>query len=244
MDISYLDYLANTRTGVIRNSSVVTKLFFCVCCMAAGLSSKDVYLVGGVCTLLIFLNLISGMQLGKLLHFMIYPLFFSFAFVFMQLFTNPLGAATVLLKAVSSVLSMMLLLITTPFPDLFAFLGLFLPKVLVSSVFFTYRIFFVLLQQLSDALKSMRLRGKFRISRIFFYIKSLANLLGSLFISALDMSERMSVIYAIRGFQGKVYACNRWNRFSWCDAVLLTLGLIVAGIGTVLYYGGVGLWMR
>lgn len=244
MDISYLDYLANTRTGMIRNSSVVTKLFLCICCMAVSLSAGKVFVVGGICAFLILLNLLCGIRMGKLLHFMIYPLFFSLAFVFIRLFQDPFGALLILLKALSAVLSMVLLLITTPFPDLFAFLGLFLPKVLVSSIFFTYRIFFILLQQLSDALKSMRLRGRFRISKILFYLKSLANLLGSLFVRAIDMSERMSVIYAIRGFRGKVYARNRWYYFSWCDAVVLALGIAVACFGIFLGQGGVSLWMK
>ncbi len=238
MDIAFIDYLANTKAGAMRKCGIASKLFLCLSCLSVCLCARSLTVLISVPALLLVFNLISGMPPCRLMHFLFYPVFFSLAFVFMRLFSDPYDAAVILLKATASVLSMVLLLITTPFTDLFSFLGAFLPKVIVSSLFFAYRIFFMLLQKLSDSLKNMRLRGKFGLSHSVFYLKSIAGVLGSVFISAVDMSERMSVIYAIRGFNGRIYTKNSWRRFSAYDILPVLTGIAVICLGIFARPGG------
>lgn len=243
MDISFIDYLANKKAGAMRKCSVATKLFLCISCLVVCLTAKRLSVLLSMFVVLFVLNLSVRMPIAKLLHFMFYPLFFSIAFVFMKLFYDPYGAVVILLKAVTAVLSMLLFLTTTPFTELFSFLGKLFPKVIVSSLFFTYRIFFVLVQKLSDALRTIKLRGGFRLSNLFFYLKSIVSVLGSIFIGAFDMSERMSMIYAIRGFDGKVYAKADWKCFSIFDLALVLFSLAVIGFGIYADLGG-ALWLK
>ena len=235
MDIAYIDYLANQRTGLLRTSNVVSKVLLCVSCMTICLTARLLWPPLGVIALLVVLNLSGGLKPVRLLWVIAYPVFFSLVFLFPRFLTAPAEGLLLLCKAVAAALSMILLVSTTPFTDLFGFLGLFLPKGPVSVLFFCYRIFFIIIDQLSDVLRSMQLRGPFRWRHCFFSLKSLAAALGGILIRALDMAERCSKVYAIRGYRGVIYSSNPITGFGARDLLPLGLSVVVIVGGILLY---------
>lgn len=108
-----------------------------------------------------------------------------------------------LLRGYISVLTVILLSSTTRFPDLLkALQGLGCPKLIIMIMAFMYRYIFVLIDELmrmKQAHDSRTLRYK-RWSEI----RTLANLIGVLFIRAYERAERVYIAMCSRGFTGEI----------------------------------------
>lgn len=109
----------------------------------------------------------------------------------------------VVIKAWLAVLSMILLSATTPLPTLLKGLEqLGLPKLMTMILSFMYRYIFVLQDEV------MRMR-RARDSRNFggrqlWQIKTIGNMIGSLFTRSYERGERVYVAMLARGFQGQI----------------------------------------
>lgn len=114
----------------------------------------------------------------------------------------------VMAKAWLSVLSLSLLVSTTKFTDLlFGFQKLGMPKTMMMVLSFFYRYVFILTDEL------MRLR-RARDSRNFggswsWRIKTIGNMLGTLFIRAYERGERVYSAMASRGFTGEIRTVSK-----------------------------------
>jgi cobalt/nickel transport system permease protein len=114
----------------------------------------------------------------------------------------------VMAKAWLSVLSLSLLVSTTRFTDLlsgFQYLGM--PRTMIMILSFFYRYVFILTDEL------MRLR-RARDSRNFggswsWRVKTIGNMLGTLFIRAYERGERVYSAMASRGFTGEIRTVSR-----------------------------------
>lgn len=108
-----------------------------------------------------------------------------------------------LLKGFIAVLTIILLSSTTKFTEILkALQGFGLPKLIVMIMSFMYRYIFVLIDEL------MRMKHAYD-SRIIrrnrkFEIRTLANLLGLLFIRSYERAERIYMAMCSRGFNGVI----------------------------------------
>ena len=114
----------------------------------------------------------------------------------------------VLIKSWLAVLAMVVLSSTTKFPDLLKGLQkLFAPRMLIMLLSFMYRYIFILIDE------SMRME-RARNSRYFGgkylkQIKTIANLIGVLFIRTYERGERIYQSMVARGFDGEIKVLNR-----------------------------------
>ncbi|WP_349239135.1 energy-coupling factor transporter transmembrane component T [Petroclostridium sp. X23] len=177
--------------------------------------------------LLILLNIVNKLPLRRILHFALYPVFFSLVFGFTRFVYSVEAGFIVILKAVDAAMTMLLLVTTTPYTEIFAFFRLLLPGIVVDGMFFTYRIFFILLEKIQRSLTIIKLRGGLRPYNIIFNIKNLAGVIGVLFINAFDMSERMYNIYSLRGYEGKIISDNKWFKFKRLDYIPIGISVII-----------------
>ena len=135
--------------------------------------------------------------------------------------SDPLGMITVLgriniylsglrqfggiaVKAFTSVLAIIILSATTPFPALLEGLeGLRFPALLVMLIGFTYRYMFVLLEELTtmkQAIDSRGYRGKWLWQAGVF-----GRIIGVLFLRSYERSERIYFAMISRGFGGRLH---------------------------------------
>lgn len=132
----------------------------------------------------------------------------------------------VLIKAYLSILSMLLLITSTTFQDLLkAFENLRLPSIFIMIFSFMYRYIFVL----QDELIKMRQAKEARTisgSR-WFQIRSLANMLGVLFVRAYERAESVYIAMCARGFEGSIRTINSFHlrRNDLCF-LLVIIGLL------------------
>jgi cobalt/nickel transport system permease protein len=142
--------------------------------------------------------------------------------------------ANVAVKAWLCILSLILLSSTTKFTDLLKGLKqLGVPKVIVLILSFMYRYIFVLIGEV------MRMRQA-RDSRNFGggrlrQLKTLGNMIGTLFIRSYERGERIYAAMLARGFDGEIRSLQRLN-FKKVDAYFgVTFGLVLISSGIVFW---------
>jgi len=109
----------------------------------------------------------------------------------------------VLIKSWLSVLSMIMLSSTTKFPDLLKGLEkLKIPKVMILILSFMYRYIFVLVDEVMR-MKRARDSRNFGGSK-FWQIKTIGNMIGTLFMRTYERAERVYVAMVSRGFSGEI----------------------------------------
>jgi cobalt/nickel transport system permease protein len=118
------------------------------------------------------------------------------------------AVATILARSWLSVLAVVLLTASTPVAELLhALRTLRVPRLLVATVFFTYRYFHVVGD---EAMRMMRARdsrsaalpGRGAGGTITWRASVLGHMVGSLFLRSLDRSERVHAAMQARGFTG------------------------------------------
>lgn len=120
------------------------------------------------------------------------------------------AVATIMAKSWLSVLAAVLLTASTPIVEtLRALRTLRLPRLLVATVFFTYRYFFVIgdeavrLMRARDS-RSAALPGMHAGGTVWWRASILGHMVGSLFARSLDRSERVHAAMQARGFAGEL----------------------------------------
>ena len=234
MDIAYIDQLANNGDGCLHKASVISKFLMTVSIIGAVVVSTRIYQLLSVLGILIVLNIINRLPLRKILHFIIYPVFFSVVFALMYFQYSFEAGFVIILKAVVAAKGMLLLITTTPYPQIFGILSRFLPGMVTDAMLFTYRIFFILLEKIRKSLIVIKLRGGFRPSNIIFNVKNLAAVIGIIFINAFDMSDRMYHIYALRGYSGNMMRNFKWYTFKRNDYIPITVAAIIIVLVVIL----------
>ena len=99
---------------------------------------------------------------------------------------------------------MLTLIVSTPYPRVFALLSSVLPEVLAAGLFMTYRTFFILLDMMHNFGAAIRLRGGFfagePVQERFEYIKGI----GMLLVRAVERSSRLYAVMTVRGYNGSM----------------------------------------
>jgi cobalt/nickel transport system permease protein len=143
-------------------------------------------------------------------------------------YSGLLVLANVVTKAWLCILSLILLSSTTRLADLLKGLKqLKVPQVIVLILSFMYRYIFVLADEVMR-MKQARDSRNFGGRRLH-QLKTIGNMIGTLFIRSYERGERVYAAMLARGFDGEV----RTLSFSWADAyfsVAFVLALIVPGV--------------
>jgi cobalt/nickel transport system permease protein len=146
---------------------------------------------------------------------------------------------SVLLRSWIAVQAAILLTAVTPFPDLLWALGaLRLPRTLVVTIGFMYRYLFVLTDEAARMLRARAARalrppGSPRPG-VVWQARVAGNMVGSLFLRALERSERVHAAMLARGYNGQMpsLTTHRLGAGDWTalGLVILLLAGMLAGV--------------
>ncbi len=134
----------------------------------------------------------------------------------------------VLVKSYLSALCMILLTSSTRFTNLLKGMeGLKCPVVIIMLLSFMYRYVFVLedeLEKIKQAKASRTVAGSW-----WFHMKTVANILGSLFVRSYERGEAVYLAMCSRGFNGEIRTINPL-RMTRSDLVFLLLAVITLAV--------------
>jgi len=134
-------------------------------------------------------------------------------------------AALLVLKAGGAAASVLALIVTTPYPEVFRALRRWLPPLLVDALLLTYRSLFILLHRWEQLWSALRLRHGLSRRHPVRSARAMAPGLGVLLIGALDRSETLYDAMLLRGYRGRITAPKRYA-FRKEDLLPLVLGLL------------------
>ncbi len=146
--------------------------------------------------------------------------------------TGLLRFASILVRSWLSVQMAILLVATTPFPDLIhALEHLRVPRVLTTIIAFLYRYLFVLTNEVYRLLRARQARsaglpGMKRGGSLLWRAKITGSMAGQLFLRSYERSDRIYNAMVARGYTGHIRTLNP-HRMNSTDWVILIMGLLV-----------------
>lgn len=228
MDIAALDRWAVQGGSPWHRASPLAKVAAAALAIAAVVASRDLTALVTLYLLLAACMTLARLPLGRVLAIAAYPAIFAVLFAVSRWDGTWQTPAVILLKAVGAAMAMVLLITTTPYPDLFAVFSRVLPRLVADALFMTYRSFFILLEGMDHLTTALRLRGGLQRRKPLRTIRNLALALGVLLIHAIDLSQRLYAVLILRGYQGRFPTGPRGREGGLrCDAVPLLAGVVL-----------------
>lgn len=227
MYLAQIDQISNNGESPLHNCRPVSKAVFTLLLITSFIISNDLTRLGIIIGVILCCFAISRVPIRFIGHLVVYPIVFSLIFALIKLQQSWVLASIVLLKAVGAALTMLLLITTTSYTDIFGFLALFLPRLLVDIMVFTYRSLFIMIGMVENLIKSIRLRGGYNPLGFVSNIKNISGALGVLILHSIDMSERMYKIYSLRGYDGVMKLNVDLGPLKVSDYLLLTASMVI-----------------
>ncbi|MDR5658631.1 energy-coupling factor transporter transmembrane component T [Serpentinicella sp. ANB-PHB4] len=233
MHLADIDHLSVNGNSILHRCKVISKLILVLSFLTSFLITSDLTTLLGLIIIQVLFFVVGKIPIKKVIHLAIYPVFFSLLFALIMGRNEWTIAFVIILRALGAALTMLMLITTTPYVDLFATLSFVMPSILVDIFLVTYRSFFILIDKVERLLKNMKLRGGYSSLNVFKNLKSIAGTIGVLIIHSFDMSERMYKIYALRGYNGKIPIEASVFPLHKVDYMVIMMGILIF-VGTVI----------
>lgn len=227
MDVALIDYYANHGTSFLHKAGAPTKLLFSALVIASVVITQDFYLLLSVYLALVSIALWTRLSVAKIVLIAAYPAIFALLFVTLMWDGSFLKAGVIMLKALTAALTMVILIVTTPYPDIFKTLKPVLPGVIHDGLYLTYRSLFVLLEMLDELIKGLRVRGGISTRKYIRNISNISSGIGLVLIKGFDITEKYYGVMKVRGYTGEIAGDYKNKRFSSANIALITIGLVV-----------------
>jgi len=189
--------------GWLHRTPVLLKLLGLAAVIAGAIISWNLVALGALACLVLALGLSARLRPRLLIGLAAYPLIFS---ILLSISLRPgwILTGVLLLKTFCTALAAVSLVLSTPYPRIFAVTGRVLPQLLNDSLLMTYRCLFILGDMLGNLLTALRLRGGLSWRHPIILLRNLGDLFGSLVVMALDLSERDYEVLSLRGYDGSL----------------------------------------
>ena len=233
MDIASIDNWANNYTSPLHRASALSKGIAVALVITAVVVAWSPFLLLGIYLVLLAGVGVSRLPFRSLATLAAYPVVFAVLFALSRWDGTWATPAVILLKSLTAAQVMVLLISTTPYPDVFAVVGRVLPRLVADGLFLTYHSLFLLLEELGHMLTALRLRGGLRADRPVATARNVARSLGMLLIRAIDLAERLYQILTIRGYRGRITTSPRWRSVGRADALPLAAGVVLIAVSAV-----------
>ncbi|MDI6711951.1 MAG: CbiQ family ECF transporter T component [Anaerosomatales bacterium] len=222
MDVRLVDTVATSGSSPLHRASPRTKAAAAALVIASAAVTTNLFVCTGVALAVVAAAVLSRIPLRPYLSLAGYPAVFAALFAWASA-PDALSGALIVSKAVTAALAVVLLLFTTPYPQVFASLQRTLPGLVGDALFMTYRAIFVLGEKLDDLIVAARLRsgaGRHPIRSA----RATVRALGNLVLYAFDLAQREYDILALRGYSGRLAVPVRRSAAPAVDALALAAG--------------------
>ncbi|MCH8014786.1 MAG: hypothetical protein IH823_08445, partial [Candidatus Dadabacteria bacterium] len=155
MDVAIIDYYANHGKSFLHKAKAFWKIIFTAMIIASIIITNDFYLLLGIYIALVTIAVWTKLPVTKILTIAAYPAIFALIFALASWNGSWLRAGVIMLKALSAALTMVILIVTTPYPDIFNVIRPIVPKIISEGLFVTYRSVFILLELTDDLIKGL-----------------------------------------------------------------------------------------
>jgi energy-coupling factor transporter transmembrane protein EcfT len=226
IDVARIDHWAAIGSGPFHSASVFSKILFLLLVVAAAVMSKSPYPLALGYAVMLLAAASSRLPWTRMVMFSFYPAVFALLYG-VSLRAGVWLYSLLLIKAVTPAFAMVMLVVSTPYPRIFSLLSTFLPEIIASGLFMTYRTLFILLGMMDSFAAAIRLRGGFSPGSLHKNSANIANGIAMLLIRAVERATRLYAVMAVRGYNGSMAetGIGRLNRHDWLP--LMTGALVL-----------------
>lgn len=230
MDVAIIDYYANHGKSFLHKAKAFWKIIFTAMIIASIIITNDFYLLLGIYIALVTIAIWTKLPVTKILTIAAYPAIFALIFALASWNGSWLRAGVIMLKALSAALTMVILIVTTPYPDIFNVIRPIVPKIISEGLFVTYRSVFILLELTDDLIKGLKVRGGITRRKYINNVKNFSSGIGLLLVRGFDFSEKFYGVMNVRGYGGKISSDNTKTSISRNDVIALIIGILIFAV--------------
>ncbi len=227
MKLQSIDASATLGTSALNRADPVPKLVAFVLVLGGVVVSTNVLVVAAVGITLVAVVVGLRLPARPILGLAAYPGLFALLFAWAAA-PDPLSGSLIVAKAFTAAMCAIILMFTTPYPQVFAPVQRVLPTVVGDALLLTYRSFFLLLVQLSEFLRAARLRSGVVRGHPVRSARALSRALGALVLYTFDLSQRTYDIMRVRGYERALRARMPHHRDPRADAGVVAAGIVLS----------------
>jgi cobalt/nickel transport system permease protein len=201
MDVTAVDRSAISGDTLLHRAAPASKLAAAGLLLGAVVAVNDPLVAAGVALSLTGAGAAVRLPVRQMLPLALYPALFALIFAFAAA-PGPVTGALVVLKAVTAALTVVTLMFSTPYPQVFAPIQRVTPQVVGDALLMTYRSLFILAEKFADLTRAVRLRAGLSARQPIRSAKATVRALGGLLLYSLDLSQREYDILYLRGYEG------------------------------------------
>ena len=227
MDVAIIDYYANHGRSFLHKAKAFWKIVFAALIIASIILTNELYLLAGIYVALVTVAIWTRLPVFRIISIAAYPAIFALIFAIAFWNGSWIRAGVIMLKALSAALTMVLLIVTTPYPDVFNVIRPLMPRIIAEAMFVTYRSVFILLELTDELVKGLKVRGGLSRRKYLSNIKNFSSGIGLLLVRGFDFSEKFYGVMTVRGYGGKISSRRTSSIFSLNDAITLLIGILI-----------------
>lgn len=230
MDVTIIDYYSNHGNSFLHKAKAIWKILFAALIIASIILTNELYLLLGIYFALANVAVWTKLPVFRILTIAAYPAIFALIFAFAMWNGSWIAAGIIILKALTAALTMVILIVTTPYPDIFNVIRPIMPRIIAEGLFVTYRSVFILLELTDELIKALKVRGGLSQRKYLRNIRNFSSGIGLLLVKGFDYSEKLYGMMNVRGYGGRISGKERANNLSWDDILAVLIALIIFGI--------------
>lgn len=240
MDIGAIDRSATAGGGWLHRVAPTAKLTAFALVLAAIVVSWNVFLVLAIA--LVLTAVAASTQIDLKLTFVLaaYPAIFALIFAFASA-PDGLAGGLIVLRATCAALAAVIVVLTTPYPHVFAPIQRVVPGVVGDVLLMTYRSMFLLLGKFSNMLRAVKLRAGLRGTHPVLAARATTQALGGVLLYSFDLAQRDYDIMRLRGYSGRLRVGKPRHGDPRVNAVLVTLAAVLLALSVGLRLGSASL---
>jgi energy-coupling factor transporter transmembrane protein EcfT len=225
MDITVVDRSATAGASALHKAAPVTKFVAFACVLAAIVVSANLFVVLAIALMMLAALAALRLPARAMLPLALYPALFAAVFAFASA-PDGLTAALIVTKAVTAALAAVMLMFTTPYPQVFALVQRVTPGLVGDTLLMTYRALFLLAEKLSHLTRAVRLRSGVALNQPLRAARATSRALGGLILYSLDLSQRQYDVLLLRGYEGRLKVTPQRSTSRAADAATLAAGAL------------------
>lgn len=232
MNLGVIDTSATSGSSWLHRLSPKTKLVAFALVLAAVVMTWNILITATFVVVLSAAVLSARLSSRLAFGLAAYPGLFALIFAFASA-GDVMTGAVIVLKAVTAALAAVTVVLTTPYPQVFAPVQRVVPTIVGDALLMTYRATFLLLEKLSNLLRSMRLRAGIAGVHPIHSARTTTRALGGLLLYSFDLSQRDYDIMRLRGYAGRLQAELPRSASPVVDAAVIAFAALLLGVSVL-----------
>ena len=236
MDIGSIDRSATSGSGWLHDVGPQRKLVAFALLLASVVVTWNLFWIAAIALLLLALAISSCIDLKLTLILAAYPAVFSLIFAIASA-PDAMTGTVIVLKAVCAGLAAVIVVLTTPYPQVFAPIQRIVPEVVGDALLMTYRSAFLLLGKFENVLRAVRLRAGLRGTHPVRTARATTQALGGVLVYSFDLAQRDYDIMRLRGYSGRLRVAPQIGSRGPAGWSLVAAATLCLAIGITLRFG-------